>query len=37
LGLKPDFKGQGIIEAQSLPAGDTIKSNSVIHLKLEKK
>ena len=37
LGLKPDFKGQGIIEEQSLQAGDTIKSNSVIHLKLEKK
>ena len=37
LGLKPDFKGQGIIEEQSLQAGDTIKANSVIHLKLEKK
>ena len=37
LGLKPDFKGQGIIEEQSMEAGDTIKTNSVIHLKLEKK
>ena len=37
LGLKPIFKGQGIIEEQSLQAGDTIKANSVIHLKLEKK
>ena len=37
LGLKPDFKGQGIVEEQSLQAGDTIKANSVIHLKLEKK
>jgi cell division protein FtsI (penicillin-binding protein 3) len=37
LGLKPDFKGQGIVKEQSLQAGDTIKSNSVIHLKLEKK
>ena len=37
LGMKPNFKGQGIIEEQSLQAGDTIKANSVIHLKLEKK
>ena len=37
LGLKPEFKGQGIIEEQSLPAGDTIKANGIIHLKLEKK
>ena len=37
LGLKPEFKGQGIIEEQSLLAGDTIKANGIIHLKLEKK
>jgi cell division protein FtsI (penicillin-binding protein 3) len=37
MGLKADFTGQGTITEQSLHAGDTLKANSVIHLKLEKK
>ncbi len=37
MGLKTDFTGQGAITEQSLHAGDTLKPNSVIHLKLEKK
>ncbi len=37
MGLKAEFSGQGTIKEQSLRAGDTIKGNSVIHLKLEKK
>ena len=37
MGLKADFTGQGTITEQSLHAGDTLKTNSVIHLKLEKK
>ncbi len=37
MGLKADFSGQGTITEQSLHAGDTLKANSVIHLKLEKK
>ena len=37
MGLKADFTGQGTITEQSLHAGDTLKANSVIRLKLEKK
>jgi cell division protein FtsI (penicillin-binding protein 3) len=37
MGIKADFAGQGAITEQSLNAGDTLKANSVIHLKLEKK
>ncbi|MCR5657909.1 MAG: transpeptidase family protein [Bacteroidales bacterium] len=37
MGIKTEFSGQGTIKEQSLHAGDTLKANSVIHLKLEKK
>ena len=37
MGIKTEFVGQGTVKEQSLPAGDTLKANSVIHLKLEKK
>ena len=37
MGIKTDFNGQGTVKEQSLNAGDTLKANTVIHLKLEKK
>ncbi len=37
MGIKTEFVGQGTVKEQSLQAGDTLKTNSVIHLKLEKK
>lgn len=37
MGIKTKFNGQGTVMEQSLHAGDTIKANAVIHLKLEKK
>ncbi len=37
MGVRTEFSGQGTVKEQSLHAGDTLKSNSVIHLKLEKK
>ena len=37
MGIRTEFIGQGTIKEQSLHAGDTLKANSVIHLKLEKK
>jgi cell division protein FtsI (penicillin-binding protein 3) len=37
MGIKAMFNGQGTVKEQSLHAGDTLKSNSVIHLILEKK
>ena len=37
MGLQTEFSGQGTVVEQSLHAGDTIKANSVIHLKLVKK
>ena len=36
MGIDATFAGQGVVVEQSLRAGDTIKNNSVIHLKLEK-
>ena len=36
LGIKTNFNGQGLVKEQSLPAGDSIKANSVINLKLER-
>lgn len=37
MGITTEFSGQGTVKEQSLPAGDTLKNNRVIHLKLEKK
>ena len=37
MGVKTEFTGQGTVKEQSLHAGDTVKSNSIICLKLEKK
>ena len=37
MGIRTEFVGQGTVKEQSLHAGDTLKPNSVIHLKLEKK
>ena len=37
MGIKTEFAGQGTVKEQSLTAGDTLKANPVIHLKLEKK
>ncbi len=37
IGIKTVFNGQGTVKEQSLHAGDTLKNNPVIHLKLEKK
>ena len=34
MGLKVSFSGYGTVTEQSLPAGDTLKANSVINLKL---
>lgn len=36
LGIKTNFSGQGLVKEQSLHAGDSIKANSVINLKLER-
>ena len=37
MGVKTEFTGQGTVKEQSLQAGDTLKANSIICLKLEKK
>ena len=37
MGVKTEFIGQGTVKEQSLHAGDTLKANSIICLKLEKK
>jgi len=37
MGIKTEFTGQGTVKEQSLQAGDTLKANSIICLKLEKK
>ena len=37
MGLKTEFTGQGTVKEQSLHPGDSVRPNSVIHLKLEKK
>ena len=37
MGVKTEFTGQGTVKEQSLHAGDTLKANSIICLKLEKK
>ena len=37
MGVRTEFVGQGKVKEQSLQAGDTLKANSVIQLKLEKK
>ncbi len=37
MGIRTEFVGQGKVKEQSLHAGDTLKANSVIQLKLEKK
>ncbi len=37
MGIRTKFVGQGKVKEQSLHAGDTLKANSVIQLKLEKK
>ena len=36
MGVKTEFTGQGTVKEQSLHAGDTLKANSIICLKLEK-
>ena len=36
LGIKTNFKGQGRVVEQSMPAGDSIRTNSVMNLKLER-
>ena len=36
LGIKTNFNGQGRVIEQSLPAGDSIRTNSVMNLKLER-
>lgn len=37
MGIKTRFQGQGVVTEQSLPAGDSLKQNSVINLKLAMK
>ena len=37
MGIKTQFSGQGTVKEQSLHAGDTLKPNQVMQLKLEKK
>lgn len=37
MGVKTEFTGLGTVKEQSLHAGDTLKANSIICLKLEKK
>ena len=36
MGINTEFTGQGVVKEQSLHAGDTVKANSTMHLKLEK-
>ena len=36
MGIKTNFTGQGMVKEQSLHAGDTLRANSVINLKLER-
>ncbi len=36
MGITTQFSGQGMVKEQSLQAGDTLKANSVINLKLER-
>ena len=36
MGISTEFTGQGVVKEQSLHAGDTVKANSTMHLKLEK-
>lgn len=36
MGVDTEFSGQGVVKEQSLRAGDTLKANCTIHLKLEK-
>ena len=37
MGIKTRFQGQGIVTEQSLPAGDSLRKNSVMNLKLAMK
>lgn len=36
MGISTEFTGQGVVKEQSLHAGDTVKANSTMYLKLEK-
>jgi cell division protein FtsI (penicillin-binding protein 3) len=36
MGISTQFTGQGVVKEQSLHAGDTVKANSTMYLKLEK-
>ena len=36
MGISTEFTGQGVVKEQSLHAGDTVRTNSKIYLKLEK-
>jgi len=36
MGISTEFTGQGVVKEQSLHAGDTVKANSTMFLKLEK-
>ena len=36
MGISTEFTGQGVVKEQSLHAGDTVRANSKIYLKLEK-
>ena len=36
MGINTEFTGQGVVKEQSLHAGDTVKANSTMYLKLEK-
>ena len=36
MGIATEFTGQGVVKEQSLHAGDTVRANSKMHLKLEK-
>ena len=36
MGISTEFTGQGVVKEQSLHAGDTVKANSKMYLKLEK-
>ncbi len=36
MGIGTEFTGQGVVKEQSLHAGDTVKANSTMYLKLEK-
>ena len=37
MGIETRFNGQGVVTEQSLPAGDTLRQNSVMNLKLAMK